>query len=284
MLATEAGGGTDFVARLIAQGLTESMGQQVIVDNRGNLAAQMAAKAPPDGYTLALLGPPMWISPLLQNVPYDAVKDFSPIVQAASSANVLIVHPSLAANSVKELIALARAKPGELNYASSMTGASNHLAAELFKFLAGVNIVRIPYKGAAQALTDVVGGAVHMSFPSAAAASPHIKSRRLKALAVTSAKPSALLPELPAISAAGVPGYESVAMFGNFAPAGTSAAIINRLNQEIVRYLNRPEIKERFGSAGVETVGSTPAQFAAAIASEIASTGKMIKSTGMRAD
>jgi len=284
MLATEAGGGTDFVARLIAQGLTESLGHQVIVDNRGNQAAQIAAKAPPDGYTLALQGPPMWVSPLLQKVQYDPIKDFAPITLAATSANVLIVHPSLPANSVKELIAYAKARPGELNYASSMTGASNHLAAELFNYMAGVNIVRIPYKGAAQALTDVVSGAVQMSFPSAAAATPHIKSGRLRALAVTSAKPSALLPGLTTISAAGVPGYQSVAMFGVLAPAGTPVAIINRLNQNVVRFLNRPDIKEKFGNAGNETVGSTPAQFAAAIASDMTNISKMIDATGMRAD
>lgn len=284
MLATEAGGGTDFVARLVAQGLTDSLHHQVIVDNRGNLAAQIAAKAPPDGYTLALLGPPMWVSPLLQKVPYDPVKDFSPITLAARSPNVFIVHPSVPANSVKELIAYAKARLGELNYASSMTGASNHLAAELFKFMAGVNIVRISYKGAAQALTDVVSGAVHMSFPSSAAAAPHIKSGRLRALAVTSAAPSAVLPGLPTMSAAGVPGYESVAMFGVFAPAGTPAPIINRLNQDAVRFLSRSDIKEKFASGGNETVGSTPAQLAAAISSEVTSISKMIKATGMRAD
>jgi tripartite-type tricarboxylate transporter receptor subunit TctC len=226
----------------------------------------------------------MWVSPLLQKVAYDPIRDFSPITLAASSANVLIVHPSLPANSVKELIAFAKARPGEINYASSMTGASNHLAAELFKYMAGVNIVRIPYKGAAQALTDVVSGAVQMSFPSAAAATPHIKSGRLRALAVTSAQPSALLPGLTTVSAAGVAGYESVAMFGVLAPAGTTMAIINRLNQDVVRFLSRPDVKEKFGNGGNETVGSTPTQFAAAIASEVANISKMIKATGMRAD
>jgi tripartite-type tricarboxylate transporter receptor subunit TctC len=197
---------------------------------------------------------------------------------------VLIVHPSLPVNSVRELIAIAKARPGELDYSSSMTGASNHLAAELFNFMTGVKIVRIPYKGAAQALTGVVSGAVHLSFPSAAAAAPNIRSRRLRALAVTSATPSVVLPDLPTIAAAGVPGYEAVAMYGAFAPAGTPAAIINRLNQEITRFLGRADIKERFRSSGVETVSGSPAQFAAAIAAEVASTGKMIKSTGMRAD
>ncbi len=284
LLATEAAGGTDFVARQIAQGISDPLGHQVIVDNRGNLAAQMLSQALPDGYTLALLGPPLWISPLLQSVPYDPVKSFSPIISAASSANVLIVHPSLPVNTVKDLIAFAKARPGEVNYSSSMTGASNHLAAELFKFMTGVNILRIPYRGAAQALTGVVSGAVHVSFPSAAAAAPSIRSRRLRALAVTGSTPSVVLPDLPTISASGVPGYESVAMYGAFAPAGTPLAIINRLNLEITRFLNRAEIKERFASSGVETVGGSPAQFAAAIAAEVASAGKMIKSTGMRAD
>ena len=284
MLATEAGGGTDFVARLIAQGLTESLRHQVIVDNRGNQAAQIAARAPPDGYTLALLGPPMWVSPLLQQVQYDPIKDFAPVTLAASSANVLVVHPSLPVSSVKELIAYAKARPGALNYASSMIGASNHLAAELFKFMAGVDIVRISYKGAAQALTDVIGGAVHLSFPSAAAARPHVNSSRLRALAVTSAAPSVLLPGLPTMAASGVPGYESVAMFGVLAPAHTPTAIIARLNQEIVRYLRRADIKKKFNDGGNEVVGSTPAQLATAIASDMANIGKMIKATGMRAD
>jgi tripartite-type tricarboxylate transporter receptor subunit TctC len=284
MLATEAGGGTDFVARLIAQGLTESLHRQVIVDNRGNQAAQIAAKAPGDGYTLALLGPPLWVSPLLQPVQYDPINDFSPITLATTSANVLIVHPSLPASSVKELITYAKSKPGELNYGSSMTGSSNQLAAELFKFMAGVDIVRVPYKGAAQALTDVIGGAVQLAFPSAAAAVPHIKSGRLRGLAVTSAAPSAFLPGLTTVSAAGVPGYESVAMFGLLAPGRTPAAVITRLNQDTVRFLARPAIKEKFGAGGNETVGGTPAQFAAAMASDVANLSKMIKATGMRAD
>ena len=284
MLATEAGGGTDFVARLIAQGLTESLRHQVIVDNRGNQAAQIAARAPPDGYTLALLGPPMWVSPLLQQVQYDPIKDFAPVTLAASSANVLVVHPSLPVSSVKELIAYAKAKPGGLNYASSLIGSSNHLAAELFKFMAGVDIVRISYKGAAQALTDVIGGAVHLSFPSAAAARPHVNSSRLRALAVTSAAPYALLPGLPTMAASGVPGYESVVIFGVLAPTHTPTAIIARLNQEIVRYLRRADIKKKFNDGGNEVVGSTPAQLATAIASDMANIGKMIKATGMRAD
>ena len=284
MLATEAGGGIDFVARLIAQGLTESLRHQVIVDNRGNQAAQIAANAPPDGYTLALLGPPMWVWPLLQQAQYDPVRDFAPVALVASSANVLVVHPSLPVNSVRELIAYARARPGSLNYASSLIGSSNHLAAELFKFMAGVDIVRISYKGAAQALTDLIGGAVQLSFPSAAAARPHINSSRLRALAVTGAAPSALLPGLPTMAASGVPGYESVAMFGVLAPARTPAAIIARLNQDIVRYLKRTDIKEKFADGGNEAVGSTPARFAAAIASDMANIGRLIKATGMHAD
>ena len=284
MFATEAVGGTDFVARLLAQGLTESLGHQVIVDNRGNLAAPLAAKSPPDGYTLALLGPPMWISPLLQTVQYDPVKDFSPVIWAASSVNVLVVHPSLPVNSVRELIAFAKARPGQLNYASSMTGASNHLAAELFKYMAGVNFLRIPYKGASQALIDVVGGAMDLSFPSAPAAAPFIKSRKLRALGVTSAQPYAVLPDLPTIAATGVPGYESVAMFGVFVQAGTPAAIINRLNQELVRIVNRADVQERFRGAGMDANGSSAAQLTAAIATEVARAAKMIKSAGIRAD
>ena len=237
IVTLEPGGGTDFSARIIAQGLSGNLGYPVIVDNRGGangvIAAQIVAKASPDGYTLLLNGSPVWLLPFLQdNVPYDPIKDFSPVGLVTSAPNVLVVHPSSAVNSVKELIALAKAKPGTLNYGSAATGGSPHLAAELFKALAGVNIVRIPYKGAGLALNDVIGGRVQMMFPTAATVAPYLKSEKLKVLAVTTGQPSALFPGLPTVATT-VPGYESASTVGVFAPAGTPAALVNRLNQEI---------------------------------------------------
>ena len=288
IVTLEPGGGTDFAARLIAQGLAGNFGHPVIVDNRGGangiIAVQVVAKALPDGYTLLINGSPVWLLPLLQdNVPYDPVKDLSPIALVTAAPNVLVVHPSSPANSVKELVALAKAKPGTLNYGSAATGGSPHLAAELFKALAGVNIVRIPYKGAVLALNDVIGGQVQVMFPTAATVAPHLKSGKLKVLAVTTAQPSALFPGLPTV-AASVPGYESASVIGVFAPAATPAALVTRLNQEIVRVVNRADVKEKFFNSGVETVGNTPAQFAATIKSEMTRMGRVIKDAGIRGE
>ncbi|MBI3939178.1 MAG: tripartite tricarboxylate transporter substrate binding protein [Betaproteobacteria bacterium] len=286
IVAPEAGGGGDFAARLIALGLSGSLGQQVIVENRGGasgiIAGRTVAKAPPDGYTLLFYGSIFWIGALLQDVPYDPVADFSPITLATSSPNILVVHPSLPVNSVKELIALAKARPGELNYAST-TGSTPHLAAELFKAMAGVNIVRIPYKGAGPALNDLIGGQVQLMFPVAAAVTPHVKSGRLRALAVTSVEPSELVRGLPTVAAT-VPGYESVQMTAMFAPAKTPATIINRLNQEIVQVLNRADVKEKFFNAGAKVVGGSPEQLMATMKSEMARLGKVIKDAGIRAE
>lgn len=280
----QAGSGIDMVARVIAQGISAPLGQPVIVDNRaGTVAVEAVAKAPPDGYTLLFFGPTAWLAPfLLDTVPYDPVKDLSPITLAVTSPNTLVVHPSMPVKSVKELIALAKARPGELNYASGAAGSSNHLAAELFKAMAGVNIVRVAYKGVPLALNAVIGGQVEMSFPDAGTGSPHVKSGRIRALAVTSAKPSALAPGLPTLAGSGLPGYEAQLILGMFAPAGTPAALINRLNQEIVRVLNSADVKERLFNAGMETVGRPPEQFAATIKTEMAKWGKLIKDAGIR--
>ncbi len=281
------GGGTDLTARMIAPGLSGSLGQQVVVDNRpsGVIAGGIASKAQPDGYTLLIGGSSHWLAPFMQdNLPFDPVRDFSAITLAVSMPNILVVHPSVAANSVKELIALAKSRPGELNYASALAGGTIHLAAELFKAMAGVNIVRVPYKGSGPALNDLIAGQVQVMFATAGSVAPHIKSGRLRALAVTTSQPSALAPGLPAVAAAGLPGYESVAMFGMFAPARTPATIISRLHQEIVGVLNKADVKQRFFNVGVETVGSSPEEFAAAVKSEIARMGKVIKSAGIRAD
>ena len=282
----EAGGGTDFAARLMAPALSANVGQPVIVDNRGGtgiISGEIVTKAPPDGHTMLFNGAAFWLLPFMNDkVPFDPLTDFSPITLAATSPTMLVVHPSSMANSVKELIAMAKSKPGALNYASGPAGSSSHLAAELFKAMAGVNIVRIVYKGTGPGLVAVIAGEVPLMFPNAAAGLPQVKAGKLRALAVTSAEPSALLPGLPTVAASGVPGYEAVSNTGFFAPAKTPAAIISRLNQELSRVLNRPDVKEKFFSAGVETVGSSPQRFADKVKSEMATLGKLMKDAGVR--
>ncbi len=277
------GGGIDFGARLLAAGLTERLNQQVVVDNRGgtNVAPQTVAKATPDGYTLLIHNNTVWISPLLDNVPYDHQKELWPITLTSRSPNILVVHPSLQVGSVKELIALAKSNPGKIDYASGPVGASNHLAAEVFKAMAGVDLVRIGYKGGGPAMNDVLAGQVKVMFATAGSVSSHVKSGRLKGLAVTSAEPSALVPGLPTIAASGVPGYSSEAIYGFWAPAGTPAAIMTKLHREAVAVLNQPEMKQRFFKSGVETVGSTPGEFAAIIKAETARLGKVLRSAGI---
>lgn len=281
-----AGAGNDFVARVIAQGLTGSLGQQLVVDNRpAAVVGELVAKAPPDGYTLLAIGSVLWLTPFLQdNVQYDTVKDFSPISVTGKSVNILVVHPSVAANSVKELIALARAKPGQLNFASGGTGSSNHLAGELFKSMAGIDLVRIPYKGSGPAMNDLVSGQVHIMFPTTAAGLPHVRSGRLRALGVTSLQPSALAPGMPAVAESGVPGYESVVMYALLAPARTPAPVIKRLHADLVQFLKSAPATERFFNAGIEAVGSTPGELATAMKSEMTRMGKLIKDARIRAN
>ncbi len=281
ILTGAAGGSADFSSRQIAQGLTASLGQQVIVDNRSVVATDIVAKAPPDGYSLLLDGGSFWIAPLLQATPYDVVRDFAPISSVITSPNVLVVHPSVAANSVKELIALAKAKPGALNFASSGTGGSSHLSGELFKALAGINIVHVPFKGSGAALASQIAGEVQLQFSPAATASPHVKSGRLRALAATTAQPSPLAPGLPVIAAT-LPGYEAIQILGIFAPAKTPAARVNRLSQEIVRILKQADVKEQLASFGMEATGSTPEELAATLKFEIAKWGKLLKDAGVR--
>ncbi len=285
VVTSDAGGGSDVIVRVIAQAVTAPLGQQVVIDNRGGgvIAGEIVSRAQPDGYTLIYYGSTLWILPLMRkSVPYDTVRDFAPITLAVSSPNVLVVHPSVAAKSVKELIALAKTKPGELNYASAAAGTIPHLAAELFKSMAGVDIVRIVYKGTGAALNDLLGGQVQVMFATAPSAAPHVKTGRLRALAMTTAQPSSAFPDLPTISAAGLPGYEAVQISGMFAPAKTPVSIINRLNQDIVRALHQPSVRDKLASTGVEVVGSTPEQFSAKIKSEIARMGKVIRNAGIR--
>jgi tripartite-type tricarboxylate transporter receptor subunit TctC len=285
MVVSGIAGSSNFAARLIAQGLSASLGQQVVVDGRegGVLVSEYVAQALPDGYTLLLNGSALWLLPFMRNnVPYDPVRDFAPVTLAISTPNILVVHPNVPVVNVRELIALAKAKPGELNCATGNAGTSNHLAAELFKVMTGTNIMRIPYKGAAPALNDLIGGQVQLMFSSATSVAQHVKSGRLRALAVTSRQPTPLAPGLPTMAAAGVPDYESVAIFGILAPAKTPAALVNRLHQEIARILDRPDVKDRFFNAGSEVVGGSPEQFAATIRAEMATLGKLISDAGIR--
>ena len=283
IVTSEAGGGNDLHARLVARGLSGALGQQVIVENRpsGVIPGDIVAKANPNGYTLLLYNNALWIGPLMQAAPYDPLKDFAMVTTVSISPNVLVVTPSLPVKSLAELIALAKAKPGELNYASSGTGASNHLAAELLKSMAGINIVRIGYKGASQAMNDLIAGQVQLMFPTAGAVAAHVRAGRVRALAVSSTGASSLLPGLPAVAAT-LPGYESIAIYGLFLPARTPQSIINRLHKETVQVLNVPDVKEKLQSVGVEVIGDMPDQLAARVRADIARMGKVIKDAGIR--
>jgi tripartite-type tricarboxylate transporter receptor subunit TctC len=284
ILCAEAGSGTDIEARLIAPLLSARLGQQVIVDNRAApVVVEATAKAAPDGYTMLISGPITWLLPYMQdNVPWDPLRDFAPLTLVARQPSVLATHPSLPVKSVKELIALARARPGELNYARGAPGGPPHISGELFKSMAKLNIVLVSYKGTASAVVGVVGGEVQFMFMSANTVIPHAKTGRLRALAVTSAEPSELAPGLPTVAASGVPGYKSETMHAMLLPAKTPAAIVNRLNEELVRVLHGPELKEKLLGSGVGVVGSTPDELAAAIKAEMASLGKVIKDAGIR--
>lgn len=285
IVTSDLGGGADFAARVIAQELSSPLGQRVIVENRGGVVINNVGpvlRAPPDGYTVLLQSSGIWLLPFLQdNVPYDPVKDLSPITLVTQSPNTLVVPSSLPVNSVKELIALAKSRPGELNYGTTGTGSTNHLAGELLKAMTGVNIVRIPYKGIGAALVDLLSGKLHLMMPSVGAIKSHVEAGRLKLLAVTSAQPSPLAPGVPTMAASGLPGFESAAKLVIFARAGTPAPIIDRLNREIVQVLTRPDIKEQFLKAGYEAVVSSPAELTALVQSDMLRWGKIIKDAGI---
>ena len=284
LITPEGGGSLELVARLIAQGISGSLGQPVIVENHEvDIGIELVAKAPPDGHTLLLHGPPFWTGPLMQDKPYDPLTDFSPVTLATTSPLIVSVHPSLAANSLKELIALAIAKPGTLRYGSGITGTSSHLGAELFKSMAGVDIVRVPYTGGGLAMPDLIAGRLHLMFTSAGSGMPYVKSGRVRALAVASAEPSALAPGLPTVAAT-LPGYEAAQIIGIFAPATTPLPVIQRLNEEIVRFLKTAETKDRLLDAGLEAVGSAPQELAVKVKSEMARLSKVIKDAGIRVE
>lgn len=284
IITQNPGGGSDLAARRIAQEITGQLGQPVIVDNRaGVIPFESAAKAPPDGYTVLLAGNTFWTIPLLQKAAYDAVNDFAPITLISKEVFVFAVHPSLPVKSVRELIALAKSRPGELNYAGASRGSPQHLAGELFKSMTGINFVTVSYKGSGQMMPALIGGQVQMTMTDLSLVAPHARAGRLRALAVTSAEPSMLMPELPTVAAT-VPGFEAIGRTGLWAPAKTPTAIITRLNHEVVRALNLPSVKEKFLSTGAEVVGNTPEQFGATIKSEVAKISKTIRDANIKLD
>jgi len=277
---------TDLPSRLIAQALSTSLGQPVIVDNRGGgiIPMETAAHSPPDGYSLLYQGATVWILPFLQKIPYDPIRDFAPITLAVAAYNILVVSPSLPVKSVPELIALAKSKPGKLNYAGSTVGASNQLAAELFKYMTGTNITPVYYRGGeAASAAAVAGGEVDLGFINTGVVAQYIKSGQLRALGVTSAERSPLFPDLPTIagSAPELSGYTAGTRQGVLAPAGTPPAIINRLNQEIVAFLRTDEAKKKFSDLGFEIIADTPEEFATEIRFDMERMEKLAKATGI---
>jgi tripartite-type tricarboxylate transporter receptor subunit TctC len=290
VVAFPPGGGTDIIARSIAQKLAERIAQQVVVDNRpgagGNIGTDMVAKSAPDGYTLLMgsAGPLAINASLFGKMPFDPIKDLAPVTLAASTPNVLVVHPALRAATLKELIALAKARPGEINFASSGHGTPAHLAGELFNLMAGVKMVHVPYKGAAPALADLLGGQVQIMFSTMPPALPHVRDGKLRALAVTSAKRSPAAPELPTVDETALPGFEANTWHGVVVPAGTPSAVVARLNREIVAILHLPDVVERFSSQGAEALGSTPEEFAAYIKSETLKWAKVVRDSGAKAE
>ena len=289
IVAVPPGGPADTLARLVGPRLSEALGQPVVIDNRpganGIIAYETTARATPDGYTFVAVAAGVVINPsLYRNVPYDPLKDFAAITLGIAVPNILVVHPTVKATSVKELVALAKTRPGQLTFASAGNGTSGHLALELFKQTAGIEVIHVPYKGGGPALADVMGGQVQALFSIALAATPQIKAGRLRALAITSAGRSSVAPDLPTVAEVGMPGFEVVGWFGWLAPAKTPRDIVNRLNAQIVRVLNMPEVRERLLSQSTEPVGNSPAQFAAFMKSEHAKWARVIKQAGIGID
>lgn len=283
------GGGTDVVSRMLGQKLTELWGQQLIVDNRPGasmmIGHELGTKAPPDGYTLVMSSNNHTINPsVYKTIPYDTVKDFAPVTLIGTSPLVLVVHPSLPVRTTKELIALAKAKKGELTYASSGSGGPLHMAGELFKLRAGVDLTHVPYKGSGPAETDLVGGHVQVLFAGPVSASGHIKAGKMKPLAVTSLKRSRTFPNLLTISEEALPGYEAGIWWGLLAPAATPREVINKLHTDFVKVLQMPDTQQKLLSQGGEPVGSTPEQFQKMIATEIAQWAKVVKAANIKAD
>jgi tripartite-type tricarboxylate transporter receptor subunit TctC len=285
-----AGGSIDTAGRAVAQKLADAFGQQFVIDNRtgagGTIGTETAARAAPDGYTLVIGGTgTLALSPHLnRNLPYDPLRDFAPVTMLIASPYVVVVHPSVAATSLRELIALAKARPGQINYASGGNGSAPHFAAEMFNTAAGVKLTQIPYKGSTPAVIDLIGGQVQVMFTGIPSVLANIKSNRVRALAVTGKTRAAALPDVPTAIEAGVPGYEVSPWFGLLVPARTPPAIVATLNRETVKALRAPALVERFAVEGVDPVGDTPEHFATYIKQEILKWGKVVKDTGMRVD
>lgn len=284
-----AGGATDVVARTISQKLGEALGQPVVVDNRAgaasNIAAELVAHAPKDGHTIFMGTVSTSINPsLYKKLAYDPLKDFTPVSQVTGTPFLFVVHPSLPARSVKEFIALAKSKPGELNYGSAGSGSGGHLFVEMFGSMARVKLMHVPYKGAAPATTATLSGETIFMFDNIVTTLPLARAGKLRPLAVTTATRSAAAPEIPTLSEAGVPGYDANAWFGVFVPTGTPQPVINRLNAEIVKIVKLPEMRDRFLALGAEPLGSTPAEFAAFFRNEVAKWAKVVTASGARVD
>ena len=289
IVAFAPGGSLDRAARIVAPKLGDALGQQIVIDNRpgagGNLAAELAAKSAPDGYTLFITGIGFVVNvSLYKTLNYDPLKDFAPITQLGSTHNVLVSHPSLPVRSVRELIALAKKMPGKIDFVSSGSGTSGHLTMELFKSLAGISLMHIPYKSIAQAQADLVAGQVPLFFPTIPGALPFIRSGRVIALGVSGSKRSPVLAQIPTMVEAGVPGYEVMQWYGVLAPARVPAPIIELLSREIARGLHQPDVKPRLAADGSDAVGNTPAEFGAHIRSEVAKWAKLTKQLGLKAD
>jgi tripartite-type tricarboxylate transporter receptor subunit TctC len=283
------GGGTDILGRLIAERLSASLGQPVVTENRGgaggNVGAEAAARSAPDGYTIVLVAPSLAISPTLYSkINYDPVKDFAPVSLVATVPNVMITQASLPVQNLQEFIALAKAKPGALNFGSGGAGTSNHLAGELFNIVTGAKLVHIPYKGVNLAMQDVLAGNVHLVFIGIPAAAPHIKTGRLRALALVAPQRSSALPEVPTVAEAGLRDFEVTTWYGVLAPAGTPRSVVTRLNAELVKIMHSPELKEKLAATGTDPLTSTPEEFADYIKREIAKWGDVVRKAGVKAD
>ena len=284
-----AGGGADIIARIVGQKMTESWGQTVVVENRpgatGNIGTELVAKSPPDGYTLLLTSSALSINPsVFKTIPYDPVKDFAPVTQPGLLPNILVVHPSIPAKTVKELAAIARARPGQMSYASAGAGTGTHLAGEMFKIEAGVDLVHVPYKGGGALIADLLGGQVALTFATLASVMPYIKAGKIRPLAMTMRTRSPGLPNVPTMIESGYKDFEISTWIGILAPAATSRDTVTKLRNEIVRIIALPDVRQRFDDLGILPVGDTPEQFAQHIRSEIAKYAKVAQKAGARVD
>jgi len=284
-----AGGGADIIGRTLSQKLTEILGQQFVVENRAgaaaNIGTELVARATPDGYTLLIVGPNHTANPhMFRKLSWDPVKDFEPISLLNSASYVMVAHPSLPASSLKDLIALARAKPGQITYGSGGNGTAGHLGMELLKMMSGIEMLHVPYKGGAPMLTDILGGQVSLGYDNVLTAVPHIRAGRVRALAFSGARRNALLPEVPTVAESGVPGYDVVVWQGFLAPAGTPQEILARLEKATIAATQKPDLRERWAKLGAEVVGSTRQEFAAFIKVELEKAGKIIRQANIRAD